>query len=211
MGLCIVLGHSNRCSTGAFNTLYNKAHAEMRSNLPMLRRGSLYGDRVPYNVCRNLEWQVCAAQGMLPGQGGRVLKFAKAPATLQPLGGGGKPLGQCCGWVPPDMNPLGGIFGYATDDIYYLEACVLSQICQNSEELFQLAVGDPFICDFSREKFVELQELLLSPWSEPSGAAQCASSKTCIEIEPGKTPSCPECWRINEGGGDCSTLPGCNK
>ena len=29
---------------------------------------SLYGDRVPYNICRNLEWQVCAAKGLLPGQ-----------------------------------------------------------------------------------------------------------------------------------------------
>ena len=31
---------------------------------------SLYGDRVPYNICRNLEWQVCAALNRIPGQGG---------------------------------------------------------------------------------------------------------------------------------------------
>ena len=30
---------------------------------------SLYGERIPFNICRNLEWMVCAAQGKLPGQG----------------------------------------------------------------------------------------------------------------------------------------------
>ena len=105
--------------------------------------------------------------------------------------------------------PIGG-FGYATDDIYYLETCIFSQVCRNSDELFKLAVGDVFICDFSHEKFAELKELLLSPWTEAPDAAQCVASKTCIEVEPGKTPSCPDCWRINQGEGDCSALPGCN-
>ncbi len=66
------------------------AHAErcVKANLNIL---SLHGERLPYNICRNLEWQTCAAQGKLPGQGtskldgtlDRTIKFAKAPRTLE--------------------------------------------------------------------------------------------------------------------------------
>ena len=59
---------------------------------------SLYGERVPYNICRNLEWQVCAAKGLLPGQGGRTIIFGKRPGDLDPSRKGGKPLGTCGGW-----------------------------------------------------------------------------------------------------------------
>ena len=76
------------------------------------------------NICRNLEWMVCAAQGKVPGQGDdRVIRFAKAPNTLELSG-----LGQCRGWVPED-RPAGFVFGYATADIFYLEACLFSQMC----------------------------------------------------------------------------------
>mmetsp|Transcript_31075 Transcript_31075/g.65134 ORF Transcript_31075/g.65134 Transcript_31075/m.65134 type:complete len:165 (+) Transcript_31075:451-945(+) len=153
---------------------------------------------------------VCSAKGLLPGQGGKTIRFSKAPYTLQPDGLSGKPLGKCCGWVPEDMQPIGGSFGYATDDIYYLEACIFSQICRNSDELFTLGVGDPFICDFSEDKFASLQQTLLSPWDEPSTATKCSKSRTCIEVEPGEKPTCPMCWRINGGNGDCSSLQGCN-
>jgi|EP00966_Prymnesium_polylepis_P219264 hypothetical protein len=63
---------------------------------------SLYGERVPYNLCRNLEWMVCATQGKLPGQGGKTLRFAHVPSALKVMGG--KPLGQCGGWRPPDVE-----------------------------------------------------------------------------------------------------------
>lgn len=44
-------------------------HAQscIRRNVNIL---SLYGSQVPYNICRNTEWQICAAKGTLPGQGG---------------------------------------------------------------------------------------------------------------------------------------------
>ena len=35
-----------------------------------------------YNLCRNLEWQACAAQGRLPGQGGLGIVFSVAPSSL---------------------------------------------------------------------------------------------------------------------------------
>ena len=87
---------------------------------------SLYGDRVPYNICRNLEWQVCAAKGLLPGQGSEAIKFGYQPSKLRPDGGLGKPLGQCHGWVPEEA-PTGDIYGFATDDVFYLEVPVTSR------------------------------------------------------------------------------------
>ena len=84
---------------------------------------SLYGDRVPYNICRNLEWMTCAALDRLPGQGasGKIL-FSKAPASLDPRPNGPKPFGMCRGWRSPESYQHGCDSGYATDDIYYLEA-----------------------------------------------------------------------------------------
>ena len=104
---------------------------------------SLYGERVPYNICRNLEWQSCAARGLLPGQQSKIIRFAIAPKSLDPSGEKtGKPLGKCRGWVP-DKRPTGGIYGYATDDIFFLEVCLYNQICANGGELFDLEVGEP--------------------------------------------------------------------
>lgn len=52
---------------------------------------NLIAGRVPYNLCRNLEWQVCAATGKLPGQpiSGHMF-FADPPSSLDPSGMTGK-------------------------------------------------------------------------------------------------------------------------
>ena len=146
------------------------AHAErcVRANLNIL---SLHGERLPYNICRNLEWQTCAALGKLPGQGtkldgtfSRTIKFAKAPNTLELVRN--NRLGVCSGWVP-SKKPEGGIYGYATDDIFYLETCLYSQVCSNGHELFDLAPGESFTCHFTPALFRELQEILLTPHVPP--------------------------------------------
>jgi hypothetical protein len=49
----------------------------------------------------------------------------------------------------------------ATDSIFFLEACMFNQICNNGEELWKVNEGDWFICDFSVEKFKELGKWLL--------------------------------------------------
>ena len=118
------------------------AHAErcVAANVNIL---SLYGDHLPYNICRNLEWQTCAAQGKLPGQGGSAIKFAKAPHTLELVRN--NRLGVCSGWVPA-RKPEGGIYGYATDDIFYLETCMYSQMCSNGHDIFRLEEGERFNC-----------------------------------------------------------------
>jgi hypothetical protein len=74
-------------------------HAEacVRANANIL---SLYGDWVPYNMCRNVEWTACAARGKLPGQGGKTIRFAYAPMNMNALHG--EPhIGSCGGYVPP--------------------------------------------------------------------------------------------------------------
>ena len=72
----------------------------MRTRAPLTRTAvpSSCG-QVPYNLCRNLEWQVCAAKGKLPGQGGRGIRFAIEPGRLDT--DGDKPFAQCGGWSAP--------------------------------------------------------------------------------------------------------------
>ena len=59
----------------------------VRANVNIL---SLYGERIPYNTCRNVEWQICAARGTLPGQSDRerqrraCAKHPKAAACTPP-------------------------------------------------------------------------------------------------------------------------------
>lgn len=118
---------------------------------------SLYGDRVPYNLCRNLEWQVCASRGLLPGQGGKALRFSYPPSLLSVYGD--KPLGQCGGWRPPDAE-WGCADGYATDDIFFAEVCMQSFYCNNGAALFMLERGEFYECDFSPDRFDELMRLL---------------------------------------------------
>ena len=62
----------------------SKHHAEscIKQNLNIL---SLFGQQVPYNMCRNLEWQICAASGRLPGQGSNTIIFAVALKDLQAI------------------------------------------------------------------------------------------------------------------------------
>eukprot|EP00966_Prymnesium_polylepis_P058013 1343581-Prymnesium_polylepis.1 len=70
------------CGAAPKNTYrYMGGHAGtcVKANLNIL---SLYTERVPYNLCRNLEWQVCAATGQLPGQTTPTILFAHEPGAL---------------------------------------------------------------------------------------------------------------------------------
>ena len=111
------------------------------SNLNIL---SLYGDRIPYNICRNLEcahscalphytqpspasgsrptcippsrgrWQICAARGKLSWQGRRQIIFSRAPKELDPSPTGSKPFQMCRGWRPKGSDSSCEN-GYGTD------------------------------------------------------------------------------------------------
>jgi len=154
---------SSRGATG-------KGHAErcVEANVNIL---SLYGERVPYNICRNLEWQVCGARGLLAGQGGKKIIFARSPRSLAVDGSTGKPAGQCKGWVP--KHPPHGGYGYATDDIFYLEVCMYAMMCKNGHDLFHVEQGGAFECDLDWANFMRLAGLLLTPATEPEEAVEC--------------------------------------
>jgi len=105
-----------------------------------------------YNTCRNLEWQVCAARGLLPGQRGHKIKFGHRPSEMWT-----PHIGSCTGYHPAGC----GNRGYASSDIYYLEICMYSMLCKNRDELFDLQVGEEWECAMDPDGFQELQEWVL--------------------------------------------------
>jgi hypothetical protein len=113
--------------------------------------------------------QICAAKGLIPGQGNvseHHIVFSRAPSSLAPDGSTGKPLGQCGGWFDPRSRPRGGVWGFATDDIFYLEVCLFHELCKNGKELFQLQSGERYRCDFNESAVQELRRILQTP-AEP--------------------------------------------
>jgi len=67
-------------------------------------------------------------------------------------------------------------FAYANDDIFFLEACLFSQVCTNGDELFALNVGERWTCEFSELAFRELQQVLLAPPIESADTTVCMPS-----------------------------------
>jgi len=130
------------------------ATACTRANVNIL---SLYGWEIPYNVCRNLEWQVCAAKGTLPGQGSDNIIFSFAPKDLQ-VDGGDFPLGGCNSYAP---SGCGGA-DYASGDIFYLEACVLDTMCSNRDDMWALKAGDTWHCEMEYAGFKKLYQWILN-------------------------------------------------
>jgi hypothetical protein len=96
---------------------------------------------------------MCAARGWLPGQMSRAIRFAYRPAELRP-----EYIGACTGWAPAGC----GEEGYASYDIFFLETCMYATLCTNSDELFQLGVGETFKCELSREGFEQLRDWVLN-------------------------------------------------
>jgi len=124
---------------------------------------NLFG-HVPYNMCRNFEWQMCAALGELDGQNTRTIRFAWPPNTMSMDPSQGV-FGRCAGYTdaPCDMPYV----GFANDDIYYLEICLFSQVCADRDKLFHLARGEDFQCDIDNEAFSQLQQWLLDGPDSP--------------------------------------------
>ena len=72
-------------------------------------------------------------------------------------------VGKCAGWRP-DHPPEGG-YGYANEDIFYLESCLFDQICDNGAEIFDDVdwLKTPFRCSFNATLFHELESILSEP------------------------------------------------
>jgi|EP00966_Prymnesium_polylepis_P148142 hypothetical protein len=91
-----------------------------------------------WNMCRNTEWMVCVIQGKADwgGYGSGEIIFTYAPRMLD----------------IDDFNSRPNF--YVENDIYYLEVCVLNEMCSNHNEIFQLDVGDSFFCKFDRARWI---------------------------------------------------------
>ena len=194
-----------------------------RANLNLLNlvAGTDDKDRIPYNICRNLEWQVCAATGSLPGQEVPNIKFSVAPKDMD-INGVVHSLGTCAGWRPGEPPKTeGGIFGFTNDDIYFMEVCLFNQLCANNEEMFKVEAGELFVCDFSPARFAELEAIIRTPAEpEPAGKLQCTmgGTKMLHELDPiglnvslPDTISCNDCEELHATTpGDCSDMRDCD-
>lgn len=159
---CSSAGHQRRQLSSveaAFQTTTQDRKASMHREL----RGDISGKCIasnnnvlrllthakPWNMCQNLEWLMCAAKGLLPGQGSRKMHFADAPGALDTH----NDFWDGDQWVER----------YHVGDVYYLEICILSQLCENSHELFTIDAGAYFVCDLRPARFAELRAILTTP------------------------------------------------
>merc|ERR1712031_149562 len=108
-----------------------------------------------YNQCRNLEWQICAAMGKLPGQGGVEIQFATPPSSIA---FDGPWFHHCTGYK---TAPCSSSHGFANDDVFFTEVCTYSIICSNGNELLDLSDGQSWRCNLSDSGMQWLKEKLL--------------------------------------------------
>ena len=101
---------------------------------------------------RSLEWQLCALQGKLPGQGTTQIAFATAPKEL-----------RLEWWEKPSTHPTypcNGRFcdpsGFTVGDVFFAEVAVAYALCKNRASLLRLAAGVFFECTLDEAAFHEL-------------------------------------------------------
>ena len=143
-------------------------------------RNILRMDDETYNSCWNLHWQVCAARGELPGQQAPQVVFSVPPAALDVRGGGGvygaawtndwnhghKAKDGRWSWkfvdrtIPALNDYYPSTQWYGQWDIFFLEVCSYSVMCENRDELFELPAGKLFTCKLSDEGVRRLQSYL---------------------------------------------------
>jgi len=105
----------------------------------------------PWDMCQNLEWQMCAIHGRLPGQDGSKMSFATAPNELNLM------------WwndhdTHPTYSPVYG--GFSLGDVFFAEVAVTFTLCTNRGHLFELEVGEIFECQFDQAGWVHLTRKL---------------------------------------------------
>jgi hypothetical protein len=119
----------------------------IRANMSIL---ALYASAPSYNMCRNLEWLVCAAKGNLVEQrGSATMVFTPAPLRLNAME------------LVRDSSK--SAHDYSMKSVYVLETCILSQLCSNAEELFRVHTLQTFVCKYNASALPELVIKLLSP------------------------------------------------
>ena len=103
-----------------------------------------------WTMCQNLQWQMCALQGLLPGQGAPRVAFATAPRDL-----------RLEWWSDPATHPTFPCDAdgrcdpkkYFLGDVYFAEVFVAFTVCSNRAELLALAAGDFFECALDKRAY----------------------------------------------------------
>ena len=104
-----------------------------------------------WSMCQNLEWQLCALQGKLPGQGGTAIAFATRPRDVElewwanPSTHPTYPCQQN-GWCDPGAFTVG--------DVFFAEIVVAYKICSNGARLLELEIDEPFHCQLDRGRYL---------------------------------------------------------
>lgn len=84
-------------------------------------------------MCRNTEWMICVVLGEACQAGRRCeteIIFTEAPGELS-------------------IDEFNSREGYFTeDDVYYLEVCLLNEMCSNHDDIFTTRDGGSFFCQF---------------------------------------------------------------
>ncbi|KAL1511837.1 hypothetical protein AB1Y20_005122 [Prymnesium parvum] len=101
--------------------------------------------RPPWTMCQNLAWVTCAILGKLPGQGGRLIRFASAPKELELKEWETPSSWPCYGKCPSDT--------YAVGNVFFAEVAMFTFLCRNAQEIMSLEVGETFACDFDRGRY----------------------------------------------------------
>jgi hypothetical protein len=125
-----------------------------------------------WTMCLNVEWQLCAARGSLPGQGNGGITFSPAPKDLR-VDGNPSPVREGGQGVP-----------IVETDVFYLEICVFHQICSNRDRLWTLNEGDAFECELDQTGFDELQRILRDLPAAGRAAGTQASSDAAAPPSP---------------------------
>jgi len=103
-----------------------------------------------WTMCQNLEWQLCALQGKLPGQGGTAIAFATRPRDVQlewwanPSTHPTYPCRQD-GWCDPGAFTVG--------DVFFAEILIAYKICSNGARLLELEIDETFHCQLDRSRY----------------------------------------------------------
>lgn len=166
-----LLGFDDAIDHYTGNTQGGMGHADaaVRKNVNILQ----LWNPATYNVCVNYFWLVCAAKGRLHGQGSNAMRFAVRPRDMNIAG---RVLPGLDGEEPDDVTKkfLGGRDSYSlngcdeadecysSQDIFFLEVCVLNTICDNGAELFKLEIGQDFYCQLSDAGMERLKTWILA-------------------------------------------------
>jgi hypothetical protein len=133
----------------------------------------IFSRRMRYNLCRNLEWLICAVRGLLPSQHGPTFYLARNLLA-------NKTDDLTCGYRAGS---------YSSGDSYHLEIGLLGYICSNGDELFRvLQTGKDALwtCQLSEARVRELPNLLLPP---PTRRSRAICGDETSKSKPASSPN----------------------